>query len=280
MQIGLSVTMGTKVKRLGATLSTFYHYQNWQAGTAFRAYYNWDSYGPTIRRPEYQISLAVSGAFGKSEEWEPVFFHLLSHQSQQRYAVGYAYNIYLDRSCPQTTGTIAIQLGRIEVITENDAFAGQGKDRFRTGALQVAWLHEQSRFALSSILWTGDPQHVAAQRVYAHEGYPCRFGYKDISATPFGRWSHGILVGEVRHQMGGTQVVSARLGIDAEQVRHALQNRLIHDGFTLPNRISGIQNPHLPMLDEQGCPYLFEPDQRLRRVRFWGDSSLNAPPFY
>ncbi len=280
LQVGLSVTVGTKVKRIGATFSTYYLYKNWQTAVALRAFYNFDSYGPSVRRPEYQLSAALSGAFGASLSQPPAFWHLLSHQSLYAYSLGYAYNLYLERSCPQATATLAVRIQQIELLSENDAFAWRGKDRFRTGALQVAWHYENYRFAMSSILWTGDPHVSSARHVKDGGNYPCRYGYKDLSEAPFGRLSHGILAMEMGRQLGWSQQLRARLGVDAEQVRHVLQNRLIHDGFTLAERINGIENPHLPMLNETGKPYLFEEGQQIRRLRFFGDAGWNEPVFY
>jgi hypothetical protein len=47
--------------------------------------------------------------------------------------------------------------------------------------------------------------------------------------------------------------VYGRIGIDSERIRHAFQNRLMHDLIFLPKRFPR-KTPHYPMLDQDGCP--------------------------
>jgi hypothetical protein len=70
------------------------------------------------------------------------------------------------------------------------------------------------------------------------------------------------------------------LGIDAEQVRHALQNRFIHDMPFIPKGLNPPRQPHIPMVAADGKPYLFREGQEIRKARLWGNINVNAPVFY
>ncbi|MEL6867034.1 MAG: polymorphic toxin type 23 domain-containing protein, partial [Bacteroidota bacterium] len=109
----------------------------------------------------------------------------------------------------------------------------------------------------------------------------CRYGYRDLSATEWGIYSHGILALEWQYgALPFQQIAATALGIDAEAIRHILQNKIIHDGLSFPNRPFSSPNPHIPMLDQNGAPYLFHPDQEIRSARFFGQFALNPPLFY
>ena len=49
-------------------------------------------------------------------------------------------------------------LGRdlVQLKFENDLFAAQGRDRFRTGAFGVSYLQDQLKYHLTVLMWTGE----------------------------------------------------------------------------------------------------------------------------
>ena len=118
------------------------------------------------------------------------------------------------------------------------------------------------------MIWTGDP-YIEAVPLVKDSSYQARYGYLDISQGTFGQYSLGVAALEVAYHypfLTG-QVAGLSVGWDDERIRHFSQNRLIHDNPALPINWGNYKNPHIPMLDQNGKPYLFLPDQELRRSR-------------
>lgn len=99
--------------------------------------------------------------------------------------------ITLIRFTPASQGTIALQIDTFLCITENDAFGSQGGDKYRTGALKLAFQDEDEQFALNTILWTGNASKDI-QRI-KDSSYPGRYGCKDLSDSHYGNFSNGLL---------------------------------------------------------------------------------------
>ena len=77
---------------------------------------------------------------------------------------------------------------------------------------------------------------------------------------------------------GYKQIVRAELGIDAEQIRHAVQNKFMHDGV-LPLTVKS-NNPHYPMLQQDGSPYYFLEGQKVRKPKPYIQLSTNQIALY
>lgn len=279
-QIGLSFNFGSHLNRLGLKVQGYYAHQHFQVQTGGHFLYNFTSFGPKQARPEAQLFVGALVSYGPQDSLSNPFINRVSNQTRRSNSIAYSYNWYLEKLTPQPTGTLALQFGRIEIITENDALAGQGQDKFRTGTFQVAYRYQDSRLALNTILWTGDTHGEKTCRINEPGDYPCRYGYKDISKAHCGQYSHGILALQYQHYLGYQQTAQASMGIDAEQVRHFFQNKLIHDMPFWPRKWNKVHNPHLPMLDKNGAPYLFEEGQELKPTSWYLDLGLNAPLFY
>lgn len=114
---------------------------------------------------------------------------------------------------------------------ENDALGWQGKDRYRTGAINLAWYKNQNRYAANIQLWTGNPYDPLAKSFPQPENSKARWGYKDLSNTRFGKISHGILAFDFARDIGYRTIFNSRIGIDDERVRYYLQNKLFMTGF-------------------------------------------------
>jgi len=138
----------------------------------------------------------------------------------------------------------------------------------------------ETRFAINTTLWHGNTHGPNARRIKDSGDYPCRHGYKDLSATHCGRFSHGIMALQVQQMLPYTQTAHLGVGIDSEKIRHFWQNKLIHDLLLFPASWENAHNPHYPMLDENGAPYLFKEDQVLKPSRFFFDLGLNPTLFY
>jgi hypothetical protein len=290
LRMGVTLNWGTHHRHLGIFFNAFWLPGEgpFQLNAALRAGFASRGYGPMHKaRNELRLSVGALLGFGEQEVGEEPspFLSPVSNQTGHPHGVAYAYNFYVDDiGTSQRTATIGLDMGPFFLVTENDAFADPILDRFRTGTLQLGWEDGPWRLAVNSLLWTGDPAS-RGRRNLKSKNYPARYGIVDLSDATYGRFSHGILSGQVQYHAAvnsllGGQVLRLEVGKDDEKVRHALQNRLIHDAFFLPKKWNKVQNRHVPMLDNNGFPYLFREDQMLRKSRWYGQLALNPALFW
>ena len=279
--LGLSMTFGTTVNRVGFVVKGFTTFRHFQLNAQSVNFYNIKNFGIAKKGLEAQHSIGLLYGFGglRSDSY-PQPLAILSSQTGYKNHIGYAYNFYNDvHQMNQKTGTVAINLNRLLFVTENDAFSFVPHDRYRTaGAFFRYQLDAHTFIALQTTLWTGDPFYSTIQPMY--DNYPSPSGYEDMTGARFAHNSHGILAAQIVRLLPYQQAVSANLGIDAEQVRHFIQNRLIHDLPFIPKKCNIRRQPHIPMVASDGQPYLFQHGQTIRPSRFWGNINLNAPYFY
>jgi hypothetical protein len=102
----------------------------------------------------------------------------------------------------------------------------------------------------------------------------------DTTGAVYRKTSGGMLSAQFRYNAGYLQNVQANVGVDAEQIRNAVQNKFIHDMRFIPKKWNKSHNCHLPMLDEQGEQYLFRPGQKIRKPRPYLNLYANANVFY
>ncbi|MEM9023660.1 MAG: polymorphic toxin type 23 domain-containing protein, partial [Bacteroidota bacterium] len=229
---------------------------------------------------EYQYNLGGVLAVGGTPRHPNEILTPISNQTDKKYSIAYAYQEYIDRiGTSQSSGVIGLNLGQFEVAVENDIF-GSLQDHFRTGGVQLAYRLEHTEIAINSTIWHGEAYGDNVHRHRDAPGYPSRFGYFDLSDAQYGKFSNGLASVQVKHVIPGGQVLQANLGVDAEQVRHALQNWLIHDMYYVPDKWVTYPNPHYPMLDPDGEPYLFKPGQQIRPVTPYFNFSVNGGLFY
>jgi hypothetical protein len=111
-------------------------------------------------------------------------------------------------------------------------------------------------------LWTGEASGLQVKEI-EYKGKNQR--YKDLSTNPFGKTSHGILYGGVQYALW-SQTLGMELGIDAEQVRHALQNQVAHSSLWHKKQES--KAVAYPMLDKLGYPTFDKTQVRLPSAYF------------
>ncbi len=271
--IGLTIYLGNKTDRIGVFAGAWLRYDFVQINTGIRAYYNFKNLGPPGRYWGFNSYGGLLFGWGKCDSIINPFITSVSNQTTRRYSFAYSYNIYCDGiGTSQRTGTFALQLNRVNIITENDLF-GDNKDRFRTSAAVVQYRYKSTIFGINVILWTGEN----GPRI-ANTNYPSRRGYKE--PVRFGSYSHGILCFQVQQDLGCGQNVQASAGIDAEQIRHVFQNKIIHDFAFLPAK--WVKNPssHVPMLDTENKMYLYQPGQKIRKPTPYFNLAANPELFY
>jgi hypothetical protein len=279
--IGVSLTFGTQVNRVGFIAKGYATYNRFQFNAQTANFFNFRTFGIPKGGLETQNSIGLIYGFGgkAADDFTPMI-DILGNQTKQKNHIGYAYNFYNDENrMNQKTATISLQFNRLTFLTENDAFSFFANDRYRTAAAKFVYrMDDFTYISMQTTLWTGDPFYMTIQPIY--DNYPNPSGYEDMTGARFTENSHGILAVQIIRLLPYQQQVSMNLGIDAEQVRHALQNRFIHDMPFIPKGWNPPRQPHIPMVASDGKPYLFQEGQEIRKARFWGNLNMNVPVFY
>lgn len=280
-RFGISTAIGSRLNRLGLFIEGYYLVDpRLQFGASLRTYQGFNGYGPDGPRNELQASLGMLVGFGSEKEEIPGFFSYMSNYTNANAFLGYSYNFYLDDvETSQNTATLGLGVDGWFLWLENDALADGIMDRFRTATFLIGYEDADTRLALNSLMWTGDPASKGRTNISAKD-YPGVNGAVNLEHAKHGDCSHGILTIQLQRRVLTDQVLRFDVGMDAEQIRHALQNRLIHDAVIIPTWLFNIKNRHVPMLDRKGKPYLFRAGQQIRKPKFFGMVGLNPGMFW
>jgi hypothetical protein len=271
-RFGVSILAGTHVNRVGGFAEARYAYDRYDVYNRTAVYFAFQSWGPPVRGIELQNQTGFDIGWGDANKR----FDSRLTRSTREYAAGYSYNVYLDtRRTSQVTGTVNMQLNKILLSIENDIFARGYYDRYRTGALRIGYVDSNVYAGLQLSMWTG--QHTG-QRVI-DSTYPGRYGYMNLEDGKYGGYSHGILSAFVQHRAGYATATAAG-GIDAEQIRHAVQNKFLHDMPFIPKKWIKHPNAHIPMIARDGKSYKYNFGQRIRPIRPYLQLSLNDTGLY
>ncbi len=290
-KIGLSASFGTTIQRFGLCTGFYVQYNFIQFHALLNGYYVRKSFSLTRNQFELQSGEGIAFQFGnKRAHYSSIaLMNHASNFSQRDFNVGYTLKQYLDGfKTSQSTALIHLSYKGLSLSTENDAFIFSYFDRFRTAALNIRyeWLNKNQHYfntssAISTklLLFTGDVLAKQSRRILTSR-YPARNGYMDLSKSSCGQCSHGIIAIQFESAVTGTQAVSFQAGIDDEQIRHRIQNKWIHDMPWLTIGKNHYKNPHVPMLQENGEPYLFESGTKVRKARSYFQLGINEPDFY
>jgi hypothetical protein len=278
-KFGISLQFGTHIQRLGL-MYQFYYFNSFvqiSQGTSF--HYNWKSLGPRKRGLEMQALLGLQFYWGEKSDRKKYLLNEYSLMAADKFSGGIMWRYYLDQvESSQSTGGLHFNLQQFGIIFENDLFGGTDgfQDKFRTGAMGITYQVDSLQLILQTTHWTG--KAFDGPKVY-DSLYPGKYGYRDLSNVKYGKYSHGILSLGINYFWKYNQTFRFESGIDAEQVRHALQNKLIHDFPLLPHQ-GKYENMHYPMLQPDGTPYTFREGQSIRKPRFYLQAGANPFMFY
>ena len=257
--IGLSVNFGSHINGVGINLKGYYTDYFAQINATSTFYFYGNHYGGRKNFFESRHAIGLILLAGKKEM--DVDFQLdgLNHQTPYNYGLGYNFILYYDNAgTSQRSGGIGIHMKNASLYHENDVFGGQAKDRFRTGHFYATYRYNDFKFGLGLNLWTGETANSTWQKVPSDK---CPSGFRILEDLPYGKTSHGIAYGSVIYNLPYGQIAHLRLGVDSEQIRHGIQNRLIHDLMLLPKKITR-NTPHYPRLGDDGCPVFNRDDIR------------------
>ncbi|MCE3227659.1 MAG: hypothetical protein K0S32_2210 [Bacteroidetes bacterium] len=257
--------------------SFFYVNKFIQANTEARIYLNFKNLGPPTLHRELVLAQGLVLGYGAKQNFFNPFINSVSNQTGHKNSVGYSYNAYFNTiKTKQQTGIINFQFGSISFVIENDILAKPLLDRFRTGAFLLQYQHEDKfQAAINCTMWTGSMGKCI------NDNPRCRANcYIDTTGSTYANYSHGLLSAQFKYNIGLSQNVQTNIGIDAEQVRYAIQNKVIHDLNFLPKKWPKRINCHIPMLDDKGNQYLFQPDQKIKKKELYWNIFSNANLFY
>lgn len=280
-QVGVTIQLGKPVNRIGLLASLFYSHDFVELDLEWRGHYNFSNYGPPSKGWENQLTTGVTFAIGKKDSLLTFFAMPFFQHIGRKFAANYSLQFYQDQiGTSQRSGTIALQFDRVHVVIENDALGSfRGRDEFRTGAFSIFYENENWLYELKTVLWTGVTSGEGTQ-TFRDTDYPCRFGYRDICGAKYGRFSHGVLAGQVHRVLDYGQVVQVGLGVDSEHIRNFIQNKLVHDMYFFPPSWTNVRNLHIPMLDENGDAFIYQVGQKIKPASWYLNFALNGEGFY
>jgi hypothetical protein len=266
-RVGIVLGIGNRIDRIGFCGNAYYAVNFFQTNADVRAYYNFKNFGPRKKHFELVTSLGVVFGFGKKDTADNLFYSSVSNQTKYKNSFAYSYNCYFNKvKTTQQTGIFALQFQGFSLIGENDLFARPRFDRFRTGAFLLQYQYKEFQFAVNSTLWTGQMGNVVR-----NEHFPN--GYVDTTNGVYPEFSNGLLSAQVKCILPYYQFAQGNIGVDAEQVRNVLQNKMIHEVFRA-------HNSDIPMLDTNGNQYLYKEGQQIRKPVFYYNAFLNPGIFY
>lgn len=263
LQTKVSIQIGAPFSFIGLNSHIRYAQPHFELGVGFQSKFYYSGLGPKGSYFENRTQLDAKILWGKTTERNPLFLSSFFNQSNKDFSLSYAYFLYWDtRNTSQNSGAWSTELGKMFIYFENDLFAGQGRDRFRTGTLQFIYRDSMNLFSLNTRIWTGETRGAKAM---SGDSYFANQGYKDLRDMLFGKFSNGIVSVSFFRALELTPI-GIEIGIDNEKVRNIFQNKLAHD---LPRSVNKnkLKNLHLPMLDQDGNPYTRKDAQMLRKPR-------------
>ena len=274
--VGFVSSFGTHFQRFGVVIQGYAVYQFAQVNASFRVYDNFKNLGPKGEHAEINASLGLCLGYGKRAYERNLFMSCISNQTGYKNSVAYSYNIYFNKiKTSQVTGTIAFQFNHFSLISENDIFAKPILDRFRTGAFLLQYQNKHFQYAVNCTMWTGK----MGEAIKNDSLYPSP-GYMNTVNSVYSNLSHGLLSAQIKYANQYGQYLQSNIGVDAEQVRHTVQNKIIHDMLFVPKQWNKAQNVHIPMIDREGNQYLYRKNQKIKKAKLFLNAHTSPNIFY
>ncbi len=245
-QVNIFLTIGTHVNRLGLRINNFQQAKTSAVNTSIAVFYNANSYGGYKQKFGGDANLFTYITSSKStNNYQAKLANQLYNSKSQ--SIGYGLKLYVyPKHSTQITGCLALQNNYWQLLVENDALAFNGKDRFRTGALQLNYTKDSSILAIGTNLFSGETK--GAPIINGSRG-----AFKNLSNTKLGTFSNGIVKISFSQKARWMQYGVA-LGVDAEQIRNTLQNNLIHHSKIMHKINPHVKHYAIAMLQKTGKP--------------------------
>lgn len=247
--IKLSAALGSHQHYYGLGLHSGFCYQGFMVNVGCDVSYRLLDLGQRKNFLDSRSYFGASWITGKKTQMPDFELGTLNQYFDRTMSIGYAFIHYGDRAgTSQNSGAFRGEIVGHSLYLENDFFAGQGKDRFRTASLLYRYRQAFWSAHLGLNLWTGEASGLATLET---DIMGKKIHYKDLSKNPYGKTSHGILLGGVTYGLM-YQTLGVETGIDSERIRNAFQNRLAHS--TRWHKKDRFKAVIYPMLDSKGLP--------------------------
>ena len=257
--LGLVLDFGTHERQLGLEINAYAQTYCVQLNTGTQFSFFLKGLGNRRRYMEERTYLSGVLLGGKRNLLPALGINSLNHNTNFSNSLTYSYLWYHDNvGTSQQSGAFGLQMRYLSIACENDIFAGQGKDRFRTGHLAFGYRYQQQVFQLGANIWTGETKGSIWKQGNVQD-YP--YGYRDLSQLPFGTTSHGIFYFSYKTYLPFQQQVKASIGIDSEEIRNVLQNKLAHNLPFLPKTMKR-NTPNYLRLGPNGTPIYTKSERR------------------
>ena len=262
--VGLKFSLGTHFSQIGLTSGLSIQLQKLQLNVLSDIHYVFHSFGSREHFWESKTSIGLLVLGGKKSNTPDFILSTLSNNTLYYNSIGYAYIWYLDtKKTSQNSGAWSLGTGPVSIYFENDVFGGFGEDKYRTANFIAMYRKNYWRIFSEFSFWTGD-----SRGTYWFRDKPavCPYGYKLLNSQPYGKTSHGIASINFQYSYLNKSSKIA-LGVDSEEFRHIVQNKIIHDLCWLPKWMPH-NTPHYPRLDENGLP-VFNKNERRKDKLFY-----------
>lgn len=275
---GVQIQVGSHQQRVGLLASAYYVKNAFNTTSELRYYYSFKALGPKQAHGEMVFAQSVLYGYGKQRQEFNPFFSVTANHSSYSNSIVYTYFLYFNKiATTQQTGLIGFQFNNYTVLIENDLFARPSLDRFRTGAAVLQYQYNyQWQLRVKTMLWTGQ---MGGKKKIASTAIPSGCIMDTLGAV-HANTSHGILAVDFNYLLNYAQQASVSAGIDAEQVRNVIQNKIMHDQVFLPKKFRRYKNCHIPVLDSNQQSYMYLPEQRIRPAKAFLQAGLNEPIIY
>ena len=249
VKIGLQVQVGTHIDRIGLILQGYYTDYFYQINAGSSIQYSFKGYGGTRNFWSSRTNAGAILLAGKRQTIPQFNLDGLNHNTAYNLGLGYNYLWYRNNAgTSQNSGGWSAHVKEFSLYLENDIFAGQGRDRFRTGNLILMYHQENFAIKYGVEMWTGETRSA---KIIKDAKIDCRGGYKKLDALPFGKTSSGNMFIGIDALFPYGNVAYFSVGLDSENVRDFFQNKIVHNS-PFAKDTKGEHLPIYPMLDSNG----------------------------
>ena len=280
VHLQVKINIGSPIKTIGVgVIGEYFGISDAELVLGYDVAYNFKNYGIPDRHIEHHMFATGHYLWGaREEEDQLVNFIKLIDSGTHANSMGYTFEYFYNKiGTAQRMGTLHFRFDDFTIQFSNDLLGHFNYlDRFRTGAVGVGWIEQENYFNMNMLFWTGDSTEKGVKKYREGESeYPSRFGYRALDDAVGGHYSHGILSFGIVRDVGSGQNAGLHLGIDAEQIRNVIQNKVFHDMYFIPSFMENPKNLHIPMKMENGEDYLFGDNQKIRNPKLVWQLAMN-----
>lgn len=277
-RIGLSYQLGSHQNRTGVNFTSSLGKPYTNISFQYDLLYTLKDLGYFEKSFQHIVGFKLASAFQENSTIYRPFVHS-PFTNSYFYEFYYLYRYYFNSwNTHQPTGEIGLNFGHFFLIHENDLLAAKSVDKFRTAAMRLGYQDSVQSIGSSFILWTGNKDHPNTKRI--NSSVFSRYGYFDLTETPYGKYSHGILSFDYSREISHGNNLRFSAGFDHEKIRNTIQNKFMHDLPVWPIKWNTAKSRHIPMVDDNGHAFLYSPGQKLPKGQFYWNLALNPTAFY